>query len=101
MSEETAKRIISDNKAVTVTGTAEKLVADVTGCYRVDISADVNNTKAIVIGGLGVVALAGDQKGTILFPGNNPIIIYTNDVSKIYVDAEVSGELACFTYYIA
>ncbi len=100
MAYEIAKTVISGRK-VSAAGAAAKLITAVTGCFRVDVSADVNNAKSIVVGGPEVVALAGSQKGTILFPGNNALTILVTDVSKIWVDAEQAGDAACFTYYIA
>ena len=100
MAYEIAKTIISGRKVVAAAGTAEKLVAAVAHCFRVDISADVNNAKSIVIGSSNVVALASSQAGVILFPGNNPLTILVDDVSKIFLDAEQAGDAACFVYYI-
>ena len=100
MAYEIANKIVSGRKAVTVAGTAEKLLASETFCYRIDISADLGNSNPVVIGGSAVVAASGSQKGVVLIPGNDPITILTNDVSKVWVDAQTSGDGACFTYYV-
>ena len=99
MAYEIANTIVSGRKAVTAAGTAEKLVATVTPCYRVDLSADLGNTNPVVIGGPTVVAASDAQKGIVLIPGNAPVTILTNDVSKIYVDAQTNGDAVCFNYY--
>ena len=100
MAYEIAIKVVSGRK-VSAAGAPAKLIANVTHCFRVDVSADVNNLKSIIIGGAEIVAVAGNQKGTILFPGNNPLTILIDDVSKVYVDAEQADDAACFTYYIA
>ena len=100
MAYEIAQRIVSGRRAVTVPGTAEKLVAVSTHCFRVDISADVDNANAIVVGGSEIVAVAGSQAGVVLFPGNNPLVMLVDDISKIYVDAINAGDSACYTYYV-
>ena len=93
-----ATTIISNRKAVTNAGTAEKLIATATPCFRVDICADIGNTNAIVVGGSGVVAASGLQKGTVLLPGEI-FTVFIDDVSKIYVDSIVNLEGVCFNYY--
>ena len=100
MAFEIALKLISGRKAVTPAGTAQKIVAVATGCYRVDLCADPGNTNPVAIGGSAVVALEGSVKGIMLIPGNPPITILTNDVSKIWVDSQTSGDSVCFTYYV-
>jgi len=99
MAYETASRIISGRKAVGVPGVAEKLVATNTGCYRIDLSADIANTSPIVIGGSGVVAAADAQKGVVLTPGNPPLTILARDVSSVYVDVITADDAVVFNYY--
>ena len=98
MAYEIANTIVSGRKAVSA-GVAEKLVATVTPCYRVDLSADLGNDNPVVIGGSTVVAASDAQKGIVLIPGNAPVTILTNDASKIYVDAQTNGDAVCFNYY--
>ena len=100
MAYEIANKIIAGRKAVTAAGTAEKFVANSTACYRVDMCADLGNTNPVVVGGAEVVAADGSQKGIVLIPGNPPITVLTNDVSKLYVDAKTNGDAVCFTYYV-
>ena len=100
MAYEIARSIIVGRKAVAANGTAEKIIAAVTFCYRVDLSADLGNANPIVIGGVGVVAASGSMQGIVLTPGNPPITILTDDVSKIYVDSQNNGDAVCFVYYV-
>ena len=100
MAYEIANKIVSGRKAVTVAGTAERLLTDSTFCYRIDLCADLGNTNPVVIGSSTVVAASGSQKGVILIPGNDPITILVNNVNKVWVDAQTSGDAVCFTYYV-
>ena len=100
MAYEIASKIVSGRKVVDSAGTAEKLVATSTYCYRVDLSADLGNTNPVVVGNADVVAASGAQKGIVLVPGNDPVTILTDDVSKIYVDSQTDGDAVCFNYYL-
>lgn len=100
MAYEIAKALVAGRKAVTAAGTAEKFVATSTYCYRVDVCADLGNTNPVTIGGSTVVAAAGSQEGITLIPGNPPITILTDDVSKLYVDSQTNGDAVCFVYYV-
>ncbi len=100
MAYEIAQSIVAGRKVVTTAATAVKLLDNVTHCYRVDISADLGNTGVMVVGGSTVVAALGSQVGIVLTPGNPPLTILVNDVSKIYVDAQNSGDSICFVYYV-
>lgn len=95
--------IASGRKTVTTAGTVVPLVATPTPCTMVDISAIESNTDMVVIG--GATALAGtsmDGAGTRLgvpIAAGQTMTVYVNDLSKIYLDAVVSGEGVSFTYY--
>jgi len=99
MAYEIAGKIVSGRKAVTTAGTAEQLTTTTTSCYRIDICADLGNTNPVVVGGEDVVAAAGSQKGVVLIPGNAPMTILVDDVSKVYVDSQTDGDAVCYTYY--
>ena len=101
MAYEIARSITSGRRAVTLAGTAEQLVSTSTSCYRVDISADLGNVTPIVTGGSNVVAANGSQVGVVLTPGNPPLTLLVDDVSKVYIDAQTDGDAACFVYYQA
>lgn len=91
--------VVSGRKAVASAATAEKLVAATTACKRVSVAADLGNTNPVVVGGSTVVAANGSQNGIILVPGNAPVDIAIDDVSKLYVDAQTNGDAVCFVYY--
>lgn len=99
MAFEIANKIVSGRKEVDVADTAEPLVATEIFCYRVDLSADLNNANHVVVGNKDVVATPGAIVGTILVPGNPPHTILTNEVAKIWVNATDAGDAICFTYY--
>jgi len=94
-----AASITSGRKAVATAGTAVALVGSPTSCFRVDLSADLGNSNPVVVGGSGVVAANDSQEGIVLIPGNDPITILIDDVSKLYVDSQTNGDAVCFNYY--
>lgn len=99
MAYETASRIVSGRKTVAVAGTAEKIIATATGCFKVLLSADLANTSPIVIGDSSIVAALDSQRGVVLTPGNPPVEFPIRDVSKIYVNAITMGDSVCFVYF--
>lgn len=100
MAYEIGKTIVSGRKSVTTPGVAEKLVATSTYCFMLIVSADLGNTNPVVVGGSETLAAGGSQKGIVLVPGNNPVTIVVNDVSKVYVDAQTASDAVCFTYFV-
>jgi hypothetical protein len=101
MAYEIANRLVSGRKTVAAHGTAEKLIATATDCFMVIVSADLGNTNPVVVGSADVVAASGSQKGIVLVPGNNPVLLLINDLSKVYVDAQTNGDAVCYTYFAA
>jgi len=101
MAYEIASRIESGRKAVAHAGTAEKLVADKTGCFMILLSADLGNTSPLVVGNADVVAANGSQKGVVLTPGNPPAMFLVRDVSSVYVDSQNDGDAVCFVYFVS
>lgn len=98
---EKGNKIVVGRKAVTSAGTAEQLVTTATACFTVIVSADLGNNNPVVIGNSDVIAEAGSQKGIVLVPGNNPVSMFIDDVSKIYVDSQSNGDAVCFAYFLA
>jgi len=94
-----AAAITSGRKAIATAGTRERLVANSTPCFRVDVYADLGNTNPVVIGGSGVIAASGSQEGIVLIPGNDPVTIYIDDVTKLWADVQTNGDAVCFNYY--
>lgn len=88
-------------KTVTAAATAETLVAASTPSKWVVVQALGTNTKALTIGNSTVVhggAAGTGRRGITLEPGDASEPIYINDLLKIYVDVEVSGEGVQFLY---
>ena len=101
---EAAPSTIADGrKTVTDAGTAEKLVAAATICVKVIVTALESNSDVIVVGASTVVAGAtgdggGTRRGTTLEPGQ-ALEVLIDDVSKLYIDAVVSGNGVSFVYF--
>ena len=85
------------NKAVATAGTAVVLAA-VTACAKVEITAFETNTGVIVVGNSSVVAAVATRKGTPLGPGNT-LTLNIHNLAKIYIDSTVSGDSVSYTYY--
>lgn len=95
--------ISSGRKTVTTAGVPVKLTASATVAKRVEVSALESNTDMILVGGVNVVAgTANDAGGTragIPISAGQTLTIDIDDVSKIYIDAVVSGEGVSYTYF--
>lgn len=84
-------------KTVTTAGTDEALVASKTLCKWVTIQAQTDNTGVVAVGAAGVDATVATGTGVALTAGAS-ITIPIDDLSKIYIDATVSGDGARYTY---
>lgn len=88
---------ISDNrKVVTTSGTAVALAAS-TLCKEIIITAEVDNTGVIVVGGSSVVAALATRRGIPLSPGDS-ISISIDNLADVYIDSTVSGDGVTFLY---
>lgn len=87
-------------RTVTTAGTAVQLTATATPCRKVWLNADLGNTNPVVVGDSTVVAANGSQRGIVLIPGNPPVSIEIDDLSKLYVDAQTSGDEVCGVYLV-
>lgn len=92
--------IATFKKTVTVAGTSEALATSAVGYqHGVAIRAPAANTGKVFIGALGVAALTGYELAageTYTFPVDAQV-----DLSKIGLDAAVSGEGVCVIYHTA
>ena len=77
----------SGQKDVTTAGTAEALTSTSTTCRAVAIKAKSTNTGNIYVGNSGVTSSNG-----FILRGSESITLDIDDVSKVYIDASVSGE---------
>lgn len=90
--------VIGDGtKSVTSAGTAVALAAT-RPISRVDVTAKINNTGFIVVGGSTVVANQATRRGTPLAQGDTATL-FVNDLAKVYIDAENSGDGVTYTFY--
>ncbi len=87
----------SDRKVVAASATAEPIEATKNVVDILVITAETNNTKAIAVGGSTVVAAVGTRKGTPLFAGDS-MTLEGVDLNKIFLDSNLSGEGATYTY---
>lgn len=90
---------ITDGKKATVTaGTRVQLVATVTPCRVVLITAKDANTDYVAVGGATVVAASGSTGAGILLAPGQSVTIGIDDLSKLYLDSRVNGEGIAYAY---
>jgi hypothetical protein len=87
----------SGNKAVTASGTAERLVSSTHAVQVLYITAKTNNTGIISVGDSATIAIHTGQNGCLLLAGDT-ITLFNIDMYDIYIDASVSGESVVFTW---
>lgn len=83
-------------KTVTTAGTRVQFSSQ--ACKKVTISALISNTNAVYIGGSTVVAAAGSETGTLLFPGSSFSVEVTN-MNLLYMDSLTNGEGVSFIWF--
>ena len=88
----------SGRAVVTTAGTAVPLAGVSTPITQVIVTAEIDNTNTVVIGGSGVVAALLTREGTPLEAGDS-VTIDIDDLNKIYIDSLVSGEGVTFNYF--
>lgn len=89
--------LYAGRKVVASAGTAEALAATSTRCENIIITAESDNSGIIAVGDANVVAAEGSQQGVILTPLGS-ITVKVGDLSKIYIDATVTGDGVTFAY---
>jgi len=92
--------LVPFTKTITTAGTAVRIAASSTPCRKVWLQADLGNTNPVVIGDSTVVAANGSIKGIILIPGSAPVVIDMDDLNKLWVDAQTSGDEVCGAYLV-
>lgn len=91
--------VTSARKTVAVAGTAERLTAFAgTTCARIDITAELDNTGVICVGGGGVIAALATRTGTPLAAGDT-VTLNLCDIYFVFIDATVSGDGVTYNYY--
>lgn len=86
-------------KVIASAGTREPLFATEESCSGVIIQALRTNATNIAVGGYNVNVSTGSEAGIILTPGQSETM-FTNDASKIYIDAITTGDGVSFTVMI-
>jgi hypothetical protein len=94
---ETTTAIANGTKNVTTSGTPVQLLSSSTAWTTVVVCAKPTNTGVIAVGASNVVAASANLNAIPLMPGDS-ISLPINDVSKVYIDATVSGEGVAFLY---
>lgn len=87
------KYIRSGSQTVTTAGTSVPLLSGSTTCLYVIVTAQETNTDTIWVGGFDITAGLG--RPLVALQSEQ---FQINDVSKIYIDADVSGEGVTFIY---
>lgn len=91
--------VFSARKVVAAAGTAERLAAIAgTSCARIDITAELDNTGVVCVGGSGVVAALATRTGTPLEAGDS-VTLHVRDLYYVLVDATVSGDGVTYNYF--
>lgn len=89
---------IGDGRAVVPTsGTAVALSTNPNVVSALQVTALPTNTGLVWIGGAGVKATVGQERGTPL-DAKDDYYIEIADISRVYIDAAVNGEGVTFTY---
>jgi len=83
-------------KEVTTAGTRETLASS-TVVKEVTITAELNNTGVVVVGGVTCVAAEATRRGTPLYSGDS-ITIATDNLAEVYVDSTVSTEGVTYSF---
>lgn len=86
--------ITAGSKSVTSAGTAVQLAAISTSCLSLVMSANDTNTGKIYYGGSTV----SSETGAFIFPGQT-VELRIDDVQKVYIDADTSGDGVKYTYF--
>lgn len=84
-------------KTVTNAGTRETLTAGSTPCKKVTMTALLENTGIVVVGGSTVVAAFGTRRGIPLETAQS-ITFEIDDLNDVYLDVTVNGEGVSYLY---
>lgn len=90
--------LTSGRTVVASAGTRVQVVTVQTPVYRCTITAETDNTGAVVVGGSGVIASLSTRVGVPLNPGDS-YELEISDLSKVYLDAETSADGVTYNYF--
>lgn len=87
-------------RAVNVTaGVPVNVSGSSIACKYVYLSADIDAGIPLVVGFSNAVrATAAAKNGMILIPGNDVVMIETNDIRNLWFDAQNDGGVLCYSY---
>lgn len=91
--------ILTGRKAIAGAGTATALSPTSVPCLGVWISGDIAAGQPMSVGDSNVSAGAGNWRGVIVIPGNDPVFIPCDDLNRVYFNSESASAVACFTYF--
>ena len=91
-----ASTVGDGRKEVATPGTAVALAAS-TSVKSVTITAELDNTNPVVVGGSTVVAALATRRGTPLSAGGS-LTIETDNLAEVFVDAVTATEGVTYTY---
>lgn len=83
--------LLSGRTVVTTAGTKVKFSTTAVSTKRVVITPFAANTKAVTVGGTDVVGSLAGRKGAAV-PAAGQLILDVDDLTDLYLDAEVNGE---------
>lgn len=87
---------LSDGRKVVTSAATAVVLAASTIIKEVLITAELNNTGVICVGGSGVIAAESTREGTPLEPGESMRIV-TSNLANIYIDSTVNGDGVSYT----
>lgn len=93
-----ASGIVSGTVTVTTTGTTVQITATSTPIKGVWLSGDIFSGAVMVVGDSAVVGGASGMQGIVITPGNPPIFLQINDLSRLWVDSNTAGGKLCYAY---
>lgn len=91
-----ASTIGDGRKEVSTAGSRETLATSTT-VKEVTVTAELNNTDVVVVGGSTCVAALATRRGIPLYPGDS-FTVATDNLVEVYIDSMVSTEGVTFTY---
>jgi hypothetical protein len=91
-----ASTVGDGRKTVTTSGTAEALSTS-TSIREVTVTAELNNTGTITVGGATVVDTVATRRGSPLYPGDS-VTIASDDLAEVFIDAEINGDGVTYNY---
>lgn len=89
---------VDGRRVVAAAGTALQLSTTVGVVDTVIITAETNNTGAIVVGASTAVEAVATRRGTPLNPGES-LTLGAVDLREIYLDAGITGDGVTFLYF--